>query len=100
MLFSLLVLRFKLLCNNWLLLIELHFYFFIFCLLQYGPIVDIDLKIPPRPPGYAFVEVSSDIGTSMKLAQECVNKFVPSSLGLCHMGFRYNPDHKNDQASN
>lgn len=25
--------------------------------LQYGPIVDIDLKIPPRPPGYAFVEV-------------------------------------------
>lgn len=24
---------------------------------QYGPIVDIDLKIPPRPPGYAFVEV-------------------------------------------
>ncbi|KAF8394586.1 hypothetical protein HHK36_020800 [Tetracentron sinense] len=22
----------------------------------YGPIVDIDLKIPPRPPGYAFVE--------------------------------------------
>lgn len=28
------------------------------CKLQYGPIVDIDLKIPPRPPGYAFVEVS------------------------------------------
>lgn len=26
--------------------------------LQYGPIVDIDLKIPPRPPGYAFIEVS------------------------------------------
>lgn len=26
-------------------------------LMQYGPIVDIDLKIPPRPPGYAFVEV-------------------------------------------
>jgi len=26
--------------------------------MQYGPIVDIDLKIPPRPPGYAFVEVS------------------------------------------
>ncbi|WRX22794.1 RNA recognition motif domain - like 10 [Theobroma cacao] len=24
---------------------------------KYGPIVDIDLKIPPRPPGYAFVEV-------------------------------------------
>ncbi|KAA3486365.1 Pre-mRNA-splicing factor SF2-like protein [Gossypium australe] len=23
---------------------------------KYGPIVDIDLKIPPRPPGYAFVE--------------------------------------------
>ncbi|TYH49131.1 hypothetical protein ES332_D10G114900v1 [Gossypium tomentosum] len=24
---------------------------------KYGPIVDIDLKIPPRPHGYAFVEV-------------------------------------------
>ncbi|KAG1338710.1 Pre-mRNA-splicing factor SF2 [Cocos nucifera] len=24
--------------------------------MEYGPIVDIDLKIPPRPPGYAFVE--------------------------------------------
>ncbi|KAM7273222.1 hypothetical protein ACFE04_027886 [Oxalis oulophora] len=23
---------------------------------KYGPIVDIDLKLPPRPPGYAFVE--------------------------------------------
>ncbi|KAJ8752519.1 hypothetical protein K2173_004807 [Erythroxylum novogranatense] len=23
---------------------------------KYGPIVDIDVKIPPRPPGYAFVE--------------------------------------------
>lgn len=28
-------------------------------ILQYGPIVEIDLKIPPRPPGYAFVEVST-----------------------------------------
>jgi arginine/serine-rich splicing factor 1/9 len=24
---------------------------------KYGPVVQIDLKIPPRPPGYAFVEV-------------------------------------------
>ncbi|XP_051123828.1 serine/arginine-rich splicing factor SR30 isoform X3 [Andrographis paniculata] len=23
---------------------------------KYGPIVEIDLKIPPRPPGYAFIE--------------------------------------------
>lgn len=23
---------------------------------KYGPIVEIDLKVPPRPPGYAFVE--------------------------------------------
>nr|AFK38377.1 unknown [Lotus japonicus] len=23
---------------------------------KFGPIVDIDLKIPPRPPGYAFVQ--------------------------------------------
>ena len=30
----------------------------IFLSLQYGPIAHIDLKIPPRPPGYAFVEVS------------------------------------------
>lgn len=28
--------------------------------LQYGPIAHIDLKIPPRPPGYAFVEVSAE----------------------------------------
>ena len=25
--------------------------------LQYGRIVDIDLKLPPRPPGFCFVEV-------------------------------------------
>lgn len=25
--------------------------------MQYGPIAHIDLKIPPRPPGFAFVEV-------------------------------------------
>jgi hypothetical protein len=30
---------------------------YITLLLQYGHIVDIDLKVPPRPPGYAFVEV-------------------------------------------
>lgn len=24
---------------------------------QYGPIVKIDLKFPPRPPGYCFIEV-------------------------------------------
>lgn len=33
------------------------YYFFPFWS-QYGPIAHIDLKIPPRPPGYAFVEVS------------------------------------------
>uniref|UniRef100_A0A803KNZ9 RRM domain-containing protein n=1 Tax=Chenopodium quinoa TaxID=63459 RepID=A0A803KNZ9_CHEQI len=27
---------------------------------KYGPIVDIDLKIPPRPPGYAFVEFEDE----------------------------------------
>ncbi|KAG6477064.1 hypothetical protein ZIOFF_066316 [Zingiber officinale] len=27
----------------------------LFC--KYGTIIDVDLKIPPRPPGYAFVEV-------------------------------------------
>jgi hypothetical protein len=30
----------------------------VFLLMQYGPVAHIDLKIPPRPPGYAFVEVS------------------------------------------
>lgn len=29
----------------------------LFLTMQYGRIVDIDLKIPPRPPGYAFIEV-------------------------------------------
>ncbi|KAK9139341.1 hypothetical protein Scep_009022 [Stephania cephalantha] len=38
-------------------LIVLEFLMEVFVLkLQYGPIIDIDLKIPPRPPGYAFVE--------------------------------------------
>lgn len=33
-------------------------FFFLQCMIvQYGRILDIDLKIPPRPPGYAFVEV-------------------------------------------
>ncbi|KMT14229.1 hypothetical protein BVRB_4g075880 [Beta vulgaris subsp. vulgaris] len=27
---------------------------------KYGPIVDIDLKVPPRPPGYAFVEFEDE----------------------------------------
>jgi hypothetical protein len=30
----------------------------VFLSMQYGPVAHIDLKIPPRPPGYAFVEVS------------------------------------------
>ena len=30
-------------------------------LLQYGRIAHIDLKVPPRPPGYAFVEVGLDL---------------------------------------
>ncbi|KAL9285453.1 Serine/arginine-rich splicing factor SR34B [Arabidopsis thaliana] len=29
--------------------------------LNYGPVVQIDLKIPPRPPGYAFVELGSSL---------------------------------------
>ena len=24
---------------------------------NYGPIIDIDLKVPPRTPGYCFIEV-------------------------------------------
>lgn len=39
--------------NCWLVFFCLVFF------LQYGPVVQIDLKIPPRPPGYAFVEVSA-----------------------------------------
>ncbi|CAO2832829.1 unnamed protein product [Amaranthus hypochondriacus] len=27
---------------------------------KYGPIIEIDLKIPPRPPGYAFVEFEDE----------------------------------------
>ncbi|GAB2216081.1 hypothetical protein Drorol1_Dr00023848, partial [Drosera rotundifolia] len=29
-------------------------------LMQYGPIVGIELKIPPRPPGFAFVEFEDE----------------------------------------
>lgn len=31
------------------------------CTLQYGRIAHIDLKVPPRPPGYAFVEVCPEL---------------------------------------
>lgn len=40
--------------------------------MQYGPIVDIDLKLPPRPPGYAFIEVSSNC-TNFWYLQICIN---------------------------
>lgn len=46
-------------CNKNLNLDNMHAFFsHKFILMQYGRILDIDLKIPPRPPGYAFVEVS------------------------------------------
>lgn len=44
-------------CNSILLKFALRLIGAYVSLFQYGPIVDIDLKIPPRPPGYAFVEV-------------------------------------------
>lgn len=42
--------------------------------LQYGRIVDVDLKVPPRPPGYAFVEVSDTLiqGSSVCSGCRCV----------------------------
>lgn len=44
-------------------------------IVQYGRILDIDLKIPPRPPGYAFVEVRiSGYGLT--------SKFVTTTLSL------------------
>lgn len=43
-------------CNKNLNLDNMHAFFsHKFILMQYGRILDIDLKIPPRPPGYAFV---------------------------------------------
>lgn len=45
-------------------------------LVQYGPIIEIDLKIPPRPPGYAFVEVRSI------LVGEVVNRGGTGFLGF------------------
>ena len=44
--------------------------------MQYGPIVEIDLKIPPRPPGYAFVEVRGI------LVGEVVNRVALVFLGF------------------
>jgi len=43
--------------SGWLTFLDVNFMFYLL-LLQYGRIVEIDLKIPPRPPGFAFVEVS------------------------------------------
>lgn len=42
--------------------------YFLIVFLQYGPIAQIDLKIPPRPPGYAFVEVSSKLAAFILLS--------------------------------
>uniref|UniRef100_A0A0E0L1K9 RRM domain-containing protein n=1 Tax=Oryza punctata TaxID=4537 RepID=A0A0E0L1K9_ORYPU len=41
---------------------------------KYGRIVDIDLKIPPRPPGYAFVERShlEEAAVSLKKIDRCL----------------------------
>ena len=33
-----------------------------YCSLQYGRILDVELKIPPRPPCYCFVEVFFSLG--------------------------------------
>ena len=41
--------------------------------MQYGPIVDIDLKLPPRPPGYAFIEASSN----------CTNFLIFINMRIC-----------------
>lgn len=47
--------------------------------MQYGPIVDIDLKLPPRPPGYAFIEVSSN-RTNFWYLQSCINVQLWTSI--------------------
>lgn len=45
-------------------------------IMQYGRILDIDLKIPPRPPGYAFVEVRiSGYGLSFKFVTTALLPF-------------------------
>ena len=55
-------------------------YIFVFYVqMQYGPIVDIDLKLPPRPPGYAFIEVSSNC-TNFWYLQSCINVQLWTSI--------------------
>lgn len=49
------------LCNSLFTLKPRYLQFFtsiLYFFIQYGPIVEIDLKIPPRPPVFAFVEVN------------------------------------------
>lgn len=40
-----------------------YIYMFILLFFQYGRILDIELKIPPRPPCYCFVEVFYSLNT-------------------------------------
>lgn len=53
--------------------------------MQYGHIVEIDLKIPPRPPGYAFVEVSL---YSTRMCLNYVVKFVFGKSWRCNYWLR------------
>lgn len=50
--------------------------------MQYGPIVDIDLKIPPRPPGYAFIEVMLSSFYWRKLKQGICLLYTTHSLNF------------------
>lgn len=43
---------------------------------QYGRIVDIDLKLPPRPPGYCFIEVSNEDA----MLERVLSKFTVTSF--------------------
>lgn len=62
-------------------------------LLQYGHIVHVDLKMPPRPPGYAFVEVSIDLPLAISSSLEVffwfeyfVTVWRSSWCWRCHSG--------------
>lgn len=52
--------------------------------MQYGRIAHVDLKVPPRPPGYAFVEVCLSLIVKIYL---CVWYFVFRPPKMCVLQF-------------
>lgn len=58
--------------------------------MQYGRILDVELKIPPRPPCYCFVEVFFAFGFSLDIC--CTITNLIDCFSLCNWQFENSRD--------